>query len=360
MRLIETLDAEFSQNLSTEISELPLDEKFVTIDTEFIRENLEKPLLCSLQLATLSEVYIFDCASADITFLKPIFENENIKKVFHSARQDIEMLSAAGICVQNFYDTQLYEMVLSTTNDISYQAIVQKYLGKKLRKDYSMSDWSKRPLSKKQLNYAADDVIYLREVYKQQVKKLNESGRENWLDEELAQLANPEGEVQQLYDSISKNNIPVLNALWQWRDEKAQELGIKPTDIAGNNLLKSICKKGMAFIRMIKKSRSTKKNLRDFLEFAESIADKIEVENLPVKNNVVVDVLKTVLDVCSQKENVVSHIISSASELEKMADGERKLKCLSGWRKKIFGDVALQILNGEISIRLNKNSVEFK
>ncbi|MCR5225443.1 MAG: hypothetical protein K6C34_05135 [Alphaproteobacteria bacterium] len=359
MHLIETLDTEFSQNLLAEILHLSVDERFITVDTEFIRENLETPLLCSLQLATQNEIYIFDCASADITFLNPIFENEDIKKVFHSVRQDIEILSAAGINIRNFYDTQLYEMILSTTSDISYQAIVQKYIGKRLKKNYSMSDWSKRPLSKRQLKYAAEDVLYLREVYKQQSQKLKELQRDNWLDDELKQLADDSSEML-LFGSVGKNNTSILKELLKWRAEKAAQLSVHPRDIAGDNVLKAICKRGKTFIRMMRHSRHAKKQMLDFLEFAESIADKIEIEDFSARNNIVVDVLKTVLDVCSQKENVVSHIIATTSELEKIANGEYDVKCLFGWRRKIFGDIALRILKGEIAIRVNNNCVEFK
>lgn len=355
MQFLDALPADFCKDLLAGMLSLSPDERFIAVDTEFIREHLETPLLCLLQLATANEVYIIDCSTVNIQDLNPIFAHNEIKKVFHSARQDIEILQLHGIDIKNIYDTQLYEMILGTKSDISYRAIVLKYLGEKIKKDYSMSDWAKRPLSKKQLRYSANDVFYLRRVYKYQLRRLQELKRLNWLDDEINSLIN-DVEANQSLDEESQ----IIRVLSEWRRQKSDQLNKPLNDVISDQLIKSICKKGNSFIRMIKKSRHNKGQLFDeFLKFAEQNIDITPVNVPQEKNSAALDVLKTVLDICAQKENVVAHMIATSDELSELVRGNRELKCLSGWRGEIFGNLALQILNGDLALRIKEGKVEF-
>ncbi|MDR2268359.1 MAG: ribonuclease D, partial [Holosporaceae bacterium] len=174
----------FGKRLREELAASTEEDRFIAVDTEFIREKMETPLLCLVQLATNAASYIVDALSLDVSFLKKIFEDATLLKVFHSPRQDFEMLCACGIETKNFYDTQLHEKLLGTDEKIGYRHLVKKYLDRDLDKDYCQSDWRTRPLSEKQLLYSAEDVVYLREVFKKQWQSLKKMNRHDWLLQE--------------------------------------------------------------------------------------------------------------------------------------------------------------------------------
>ncbi|MDR0632218.1 MAG: hypothetical protein LBF54_03210 [Holosporaceae bacterium] len=342
--------------IGDELDNAPADERFISVDTEFIRENLKKPLLCLIQIATPSDVFIIDPIAVDVSPLDRVFGDSEIKKVFHSASQDLEMLSLCGIVTKNFYDTQLYEAILSTDSSISYQSIVSRYLDKKLEKVYSRSDWERRPLSKKQLKYSADDVSYLREVYKGQFRKLCELNRENWLDEELRRIMiKPNNDFS---STLGEHGLEIYNRLNEWRSEKAVEKDIPPESIAEDGIIKAICKKGVEFIQHIKNSRNVKnENHREFLRFAEKVAEGLEIKEKDNSRRVAINLLKTLLGICSQKHDVASSIIATSRDLEKLLEKDQNTKCLSGWRNEVFGKSAIKLLNGEISLRIDGTEV---
>ncbi|MDR0678359.1 MAG: hypothetical protein LBF44_02370 [Holosporaceae bacterium] len=331
------------------------DHSSIAVDTEFVRENLEKPLLCLIQIATQNDVFIVDPMAVDISPLGRIFEHSRIKKIFHSAFQDIEILSLHKINTINFYDTQLYEAILSTNDSISYQSIVFRYLNKKIEKKYSLSNWKKRPLSRKQLSYSANDVLYLREVYKQQLNKLTALNREHWLDEELERI---KGKYDNFAQTLSENNLIIYNQLKRWQTEKAAEESIAPELIVKNDVIKSICKRGVDFVHRMKNSRNVKnKHYREFLLFAEKTAEQLEISEKSGEQNVVISLLKTLLGICSLKHSVAASIIATINDLERLIAGDMNVKCLSGWRNEIFGKKATMLLNGEISLRIDKSKV---
>jgi ribonuclease D len=332
-------------------------EQIVAVDTEFIRENLDKPLLCLIQIATSQDIFIIDPAAVDISPLNRIFSAENVKKIFHAARQDIEILSLHGITTKNFYDTQLYEAILSADDNISYQSLILRYLGKNLQKSHSMSDWTRRPLSKNQLKYSADDVLYLREIYQKQFQKLVELNREHWLDDEILQTTQKK-EEDDFAATLNENNREIYNQLRQWRNQKAAEQNVSPEFIISDKMLKTICHRGIDFIRNIKNSRRLKdENYMQFLSFAEKISDGLEIREKSKRKNPAVDLLKALLHLRSQERLVAPSIIATVRDFEKLLAGENDLKCLSGWRNEIFGRDAMALLNGKISLRIDKSQV---
>ncbi|MDR2724229.1 MAG: HRDC domain-containing protein [Holosporaceae bacterium] len=334
-----------------------MNEQFIAVDTEFIRENLEKPLLCLVQIATANNVFIIDPIAVDISPLNKIFENAAIRKVFHSAVQDLEILALYGINIKNFYDTQLYEAILSTNASISYQSIVFRYLNKELEKTLSRSNWGKRPLDEEQLIYSANDVLYLGEVYEKQLEKLMKLGRESWLDEELKQMLSF-GKEESFLASLNKNNQEVYIQLSEWRTQKAKEKNVPPSSIIRNDVIKAICQKGINFIRNIKNSRNIRNaDYKEFLLFAEKIAEKLEIKERQIEQSIIVNLLRTLLEVCSRKHNVAPSIVATSKDLEKLAILDEGVKCLSNWRNEIFGKNALRLLNGEISLRIKECEV---
>ena len=338
---------ETAQQLAADLSS---EQKFITVDTEFIREVDKVPLLCLVQIATKSNSYVVDPMAVDLGFLKPFFSDPNLKKVFHDAKQDIEILQNYGFEVNNFYDTQLYEMILSARENISYQSIVFHYIGKKLKKDCGMSDWTQRPLSKKQLKYATADVTYLRKVYKNQVAKLNLLGRENWLDDEILPIKSS------LEDSLNEASYPLLYKLLSWREKKSKEKKVPPENIASDRLIKSICKKGIDYIRNLKNSRTLVDD-PEFLDYAEKVAEDFSPEKTQTERNPVIDLLKTLLDIKSHEHNVAPIMIASVKDLIKFASGDQTVKFLHGWRREIFGNIALDLINEKIKLGIKESKV---
>ncbi len=334
------------------VADLSGKQEFITVDTEFIREVNQVPLLCLVQIATKSNSYVVDPTVINLDFLKPFFADPNLKKVFHDAKQDIEILQDYCFEINNFYDTQLYEMILSTKENVSYQSIVLNYTGKKLKKDCGMSDWTQRPLSKKQLKYAAEDVTYLRKVYKNQITKLKQLNRESWLDEEISQLS----KKSSLEDSLNEACYPLLYKLLSWREEKSKEKKVSPEMIASDRLIKSICKKGVEYIRNLKNSRNLVDD-REFLDYAEEVAEDFSPEKTQTERNPVIDLLKTLLDIKSHEYEVAPIMIASVKDLVKFVSGDQNVKFLHGWRRGIFGNVALDLINEKIKLGIKENKV---
>lgn len=335
-----------------------LNDDFITVDTEFIRESKQIPLLYLLQIATSSGIYIVDPISVDIGFLKPFFADTKLKKVFHSAKQDIEILKNYGFEINNIHDTQLYEMVLSPKENISYQSIVFNYLGKKLKKKYGLSDWSRRPLTKKQLNYSSEDVTYLRKVYEKQKELLKKLNRENWLDEEIALLV--KGNTRDFLEkSVPRETLDVLYQLIEWREQKSKEKKIIPELFISERLIKAICKKGLRFVYSLKNSRDMEDaDMQEFLNYAESV-----IENNPIERNAMekiseVSLLKALLDFKSEKNNVAPSIIATAEDLHRFISGDDSVKFLKSWRKEIFGNSAKLLLEGKIKLGMQNSKVE--
>lgn len=326
------------------------EEKFITVDTEFIRENLQTPLLCLVQIASKQYNFIIDPFAVEISFLTEIFSSNDIVKVFHSAEQDIEMFRNNKVNIVNIHDTQMYEMLLDIKECISYQAIVNKYLGKRLNKDHSLSDWKKRPLSQSQLKYSIEDVFYLRSIYERQIDKLREKGCIGWLDSEMKALSEKNKNV----DNI---NEYIYTKLLNWVKDFSHHKNISSEFIVSEKLIKSISKKGNEFVQKIKNSRYAKdENTLQFLNFAEELTEHEWFSSEKQKRDSVFYGLKSILAHVSLKNSIAASIIATSSDLTKIILGNRNVKCLFGWRKEIFGGFALAFLSGNLDISI-KDSV---
>ncbi|MDR2067693.1 MAG: HRDC domain-containing protein [Holosporaceae bacterium] len=366
MRLIDSEEQSVAlmETLKRDLRDSQEKERFVTVDTEFMRENLAKPLLCLVQLATPSETYVLDAISVDVSVLNPIFRNEKIRKVFYSAGQDLEILFAHGLEIKNFYDVQLYEMILDADERSSYQSIVFKYLGKKLKKEYSLSNWEKRPLNAEQFLYSVEDVTYLREIYKKQMEELSRLGRLHWLDEELEQLTKRKSKDDNIVNFRSEKSLNVFRQLIAWREQKAKEQNLLPEQIARNDAVKSICRRGMAQVQSMKNARYIKNaRFMEFLNFAETIPELLEIDEKRIARNPTLSLLKALLEMCSCREKIAPSVIAAADELEKLCRRNAEsgdLRCLGGWRYDVFGKHALALLDGEIALCVKDSMVEMR
>lgn len=353
MQIIDTQDL-LKQFISS-FHEIDNANDLLAVDTEFIREKSEVPILCLIQMATKNNVFIVDPIAIDISPLNKIFNNNKIRKIFHSARQDLEVLSNYGVTVTNFYDTQLYEMLLNTKYYCSYRWIVYKYIGKQIKKNLTMSDWRRRPLSKKQLQYSVEDVIHLIEIYETQSEQLSILNRLGWLDEEHFNLL-PQArstEEKNLPAHYNDEQIKIYHQLMDWRNT-VEERKL----IASDYIIKKICMQGKDFTEKLKNSRNIKdNNFKEFLFFAEKIICHLDRNDDIVSSNVVFSLLKVLLQAIAARECVCESMIATSKELEKLSMGIQELPCLCGWRNEIFGIYAMALLRGEISIKINKAKV---
>jgi ribonuclease D len=363
MRLIDSLEQSngLVEALRYELSNGALEDRFLAVDTEFIRENLEQPLLCLVQLATASEAYVLDAISLDVSFLHSIFGDETVKKVFHSPDQDLDILLTYGLETRNFQDTQLMEMLLDVREKVSYQSLVFKYLGKRLKKGYSLSNWKKRPLDAEQLVYSAEDVTHLREVYKKQVQELSILGRLQWLDGEWEMLTKNKCEDEAAINFRNEKNLSVFNRLMKWRDQKAMDENLLPERIAKDETVRNICRRGITLVQNMKNARHIKNAyFKEFLSFAETIPELLEIEERSIERNTVLHLLRALLEICSEREKVAPTMMATVRELEKLSTGAADVKCLESWRYEIFGKHALALLQGNLALGMKNSRVEIR
>lgn len=321
-------------------------ENFIAVDTEFIREGYEEPFLCLLQIASVDDIFLFDPFKIDIKCLAGIFSDSKILKIFHSASQDLEALRYVGVEVNNYYDTQLYEMLLDIKENVNYAYLVQKYVNVKIKKDCTLSNWRARPLSRKQKKYASNDVFYLIEIYQKQSQKLKELKREHWLDDYLLKR-------EDVFDS------EVFEKLKSWCEQKAFSLGIEPDEIASLDTIKAICKKGVSLVNSLKASRHEKtREFFQFLKFAESVTMPVR---LPAEKNydrVSLKFLQTVLLYCSHFYNIASFLIASQKDLIDFLLFKEESEIMRGWRREVFGTYALKLIEGNLSLKIEGEKVK--
>ena len=348
----------FLETIADEIKEASGEDRFLAVDTEFIREEPEIPLLCLIQVASPKHSFVIDVLSTDISFLNEVFCDRSIPKIFHSARQDVEILALCDIELKNIHDTQIYEMLLSTQEHVSYQSIIKKYLGKQLEKTHVLSDWSKRPLTDLQLAYAIEDVSYLRDVYKKQQQALVVANRTGWLQDEMEILSEEAALKNTDNSELEKINSDIYKRLDAWVKNRAAEKNIDPERIVKNGIIKSISKRGKKAVHKLKNSRYVKnENTKDFFSFADEIVTEMESHKKQENRNSLFYALKTILDAVSVDQNIAPLLIATSRDLEKISRNATPEKCFSGWRMEIFGKYAKAFMNGELSISAQNSKV---
>lgn len=336
----------------------------IAVDTEFLRTKNNEPILCLIQIAFGNFRYIIDAlAIEDLSAISQILSNENIKKVFHACKQDIEVLASYDVFVENIFDTQVAEMFLSSEKIANYETLVKKYMNKKLHKLYTTSNWQKRPLSDGQLNYAINDVIYLCDIYEKQVTQLNSLCRDSWLDEEFRNMLN-ECIANNNYDNFDTTNftedgIQILNDMLNWRKSEALKLNVSPTNLIRNDILISIIKNGKLRLSQMRKSRLYEgkiyKEFIKFVEHSEFMKKKLYIHNSKTTPNSVVKFLKVAIDVIAKEKNMNSDLIATKEILEDFIGSKESSIVLKTWRKNVCGDVLLNLCNGKSSIKLEND-----
>jgi len=360
-------------------------EAFITVDTEFMREKTYFPQLCLVQIAGSNEAAAIDplASDLDLTPLYTLLANEHVLKVFHACRQDIEIFyHHAGKVPSPIYDTQIAAMVCGYGESAGYESLVNKILHRSVDKSSRFTDWSKRPLTEKQLTYAMDDVLHLREIYAALQKRLTETGRAHWINEEMQPLLDPKTYDMDPNDAWRKirlrQNSPRYLAMAQaaarWRELTARERNVPRGRVMKDETLAEVAHTkpedfvGLQAIRGFYPTMSAThyESLFAMLKEAETLPSS-EWPRIPAKpampegSEAIVDLLRLLLKACAAKHHVVPRLIADKDDLELLAIGTREnIHALTGWRYEIFGEHALRLLSGNVAIKADgKNGITF-
>jgi ribonuclease D len=356
---------------------------FVAVDTEFMRETTFWPKLCLIQIATPDEHANIDplADGLDLEPLLRLLANTAVTKVFHAARQDVEIFHNLGVIPQPLFDTQIAAMAAGFGDQVSYDSLVRQMLRKDLDKASRFTDWARRPLSDAQLNYAAADVIYLAKLYPKLRDRLEKEGRLAWVSEEMAALANP-----QLYNTapedawkrlkprrFSAKYLAAFRTTAAWRERTAQERDQPRGRILKDEAIDEIATQLPLDPDAFNRLRSVPKGfggskfgleliaaLKEALNDPEAHAPEVEREprREPAPPSVV-ELLKVLLKAKSEDAQVAPKLIATVADLERIAiDDQAEVDALHGWRRKVFGDDALKLKRGEIALVLNGAKVE--
>jgi len=355
---------------------------FVTVDTEFLRETTYYPLLCVAQMASADEAVVIDALAADID-LAPFFElmaDDKVMKVFHAARQDIEIVwHRAKLIPQPIFDTQVAAMVLGYGDSISYDQLVQRITGDVLDKSYRFTDWTRRPLSEAQLSYAVSDVTHLRQVYTALVDDLGRRGRVDWVLEEMQVLTSadtyrmdPENAWRRLKTRVRKpKELGVLIEVAAWREREAQARDVPRSRVLKDEVVGDIAVQAPNTLEKLKHLRSLPKGF-ERSRTAEGIVAAVtrglerDAKTLPhlarlpppVNGTAVVELLKVLLRMISERHHVAAKIIATVDDLERIAaDDDAAVPALTGWRRELFGERALALKHGKLSLAIERGRV---
>jgi ribonuclease D len=354
-------------------------DSFVTVDTEFMREQTFWPELCLIQIAGAEREAIIDPLAEGLS-LKPFFDlmaNKKVVKVFHAARQDLEIIwLKAKLIPEPIFDTQVAAMVCGFGDQVSYEALARRIAKVQIDKSSRFTDWSRRPLSQKQLAYALSDVIHLRPIYEKLRGLLDKSGREPWLEEELAVLTSPstyETHPEEAWKRVkfrprNRKQLAILMTLAAWREREAQERNVPRSRILKDDAIAEAATQAPQDIPALKSLRALPRGYATsrvgeavIKQVAAGLAmdaeqlPKLKADDTPLTEtaSVISDVLKLSLKVICEKEGIAPRIVANSGDLDAIAmDDGADIPLLKGWRRKLFGETALRIKAGEMAIVL--------
>jgi len=350
---------------------------FVAVDTEFMRENTYWPDLCLLQIATPDEAAAIDPKAEGLDLsplLELLVENHDVLKVFHAGGQDLEIIHNLTRKVPNpLFDTQIAAMALGYGEQIGYSNLVESMIGHNLDKGARFTDWSRRPLDKRQIDYAIADVTHLAEIFPKMVKKLVKTGRGDWLDEEMDRLADPSSFAFETKDAWKRLKLPSRNpavlgrlkALAGWRETEARSKNLPRGRIVKDDTLNELASHPPKTQEELGKVRGLSSGWRSNdigarLMAALATAEPMTPEELPEREPrrpgltkdaaLVSDLLKLLLKIRAKEAGVAAKLIARSDDLESLAAGVRSdLKILNGWRFEEFGRDALDLVEGRLA-----------
>ena len=355
---------------------------FVTIDTEFLRESTYYPLLCVAQMASTDEAVVVDALAPgiDLSPFYALMANEKVMKVFHAARQDIEIVwHAAQLIPRPIFDSQVAAMVLGYGDSISYDQLVQRITGDALDKSHRFTDWTRRPLSEAQLRYAISDVTHLRDVYLKLVDDLRQRGRAEWVEDEMRVLTSPntyrlepENAWQRLKTRVRKpRELAVLIEIAAWREREAQARDVPRSRVLKDEVIADIAVHAPISAERLTHLRSLPKGF-ERSRWGEAIVTAVarglarDPKTLPrpmrthsaANGAAVVELLKVLLRMVSERHHVAAKVIATVDDLERIAaDDDANVPALRGWRRELFGEKALALKHGKLVLTMEKGRV---
>ena len=356
-------------------------EKVLAVDTEFIRDSTYYPSLCLIQIAGINFAAAIDpLAKLDMSPIWELLLNKNILKVFHAGRQDIEIFfGLMGEIPTPIYDTQIAAMFCGLGDQVSYESLVNKFLGLSVNKEHQFTNWLQRPLSKNQINYAISDVTHLINIFPLIRKAIKDNNREEWVTKELEHLSKKElykVKADEVWKKIKlKNSNPqmlnLLKYLAYWRENECKKRNIPRNRLIRDDVLINISFSKPKTMSELKKIRAIPKNLSndDFSQILEVIdkAEKVKREEWPLISTSTspqiskssLELLKILLKYCSEENGLAEKVIANTDDLKSILEGQKKnMKVFTGWRNKIFGETALSLLNGKLAFKIEKGKIK--
>ncbi len=360
---------------------------YVTLDTEFLRERTYYSKLCLVQMAVPGD------AEDDAVLLDPLvdglsldplydlFRDESVVKVFHAARQDLEIFFIEGnVIPKPLFDTQVAAMVCGFGEQAGYETLVRKIANQPLDKSSRFTDWSRRPLSEAQQNYALGDVTHLRVIYEFLAEKLEKTNRQSWVEEELQILTNPETYITRPAEAWKRIKtrtnsgkfLAVVRELARFRETHAQSRNIPRSRVYKDEALMELASTKPATMQDIGRSRLLQREARrgdisDGILAAVQVGINCEPDDYPKVTNrreslqvnpALADLLRVLLKAKSDITGVAPKLIATAAELDLIAGGQRDVRALSGWRAEVFGNDAIQLCDGKVALAVRGNQVD--
>ncbi|MBR0551608.1 ribonuclease D [Stakelama marina] len=359
-------------NLCSRLAQSP----FVTVDTEFMRENSYYPELCLIQIADENEAAAIDPMAPDID-LAPLLDllvnNEDVLKVFHAGGQDLEIVyNMTGKTPHPLFDTQIAAMALGQGEQIGYSNLVDAYLNVQIDKGARFTDWSRRPLDKRQLDYAIADVTHLSKIFPKMLNKLRKTGRGNWLNEEMERLGDPSNyfnDPDAAWRRVRVNSrkadvLGRLKSLARWRELEAQGKNLPRGRIVKDETLADIASHPPKKQGDLPKVRGLSgawggNDIGGRLMAAIADAEPLPDAEMPSKGDrkpslgkegaLVADLLKLLLKIRAREISVAARLLARSDDLEALAAGQRdQLPVLEGWRYEQFGRDAVALVEGRL------------
>lgn len=356
---------------------------YMAIDTEFLREKTYYARLCLIQVAIEGEVAIIDpFAIQDITLLNDALTSPDVVKIFHASSQDIEILyHETGVVPRPVFDTQIAAALLGKSQQASYSSLVSSYCSVNLPKKDSFTDWSQRPLKDSQIRYAADDVVYLPQIYYDMVEVLNEKNRLHWLDEAFEEISSPEKyeiKPEERYRKLRRVNqlnaqqMAAAREFAAWRELKAQKINVPRKWIVSDEQIVEACRREARTIDELFMVRGMRESLRaeDARQAVACIKKGLlcPKEQLPQvhekpKNehnvDIVVDLMNAVVHLRARENHIAPQTLAPQAELMKLARGhDDECELLKGWRYKVIGKELKELLKGKFSLRIADGNLE--
>lgn len=356
---------------------------FVTVDTEFLRETTFWPVLCVVQLASDEEALAVDALAEglDLQPLLRLMADEGVVKVFHAARQDLEIFwKLAGVLPTPLFDTQVAAMVCGYGDQVSYSELAQSVCKVTIDKSSRFTDWARRPLDEAQIDYAIGDVTHLRDIYKALSRRLKSNGRQSWLEDEMKILTSPDTYEQhperawERYRSRARKprDLAVLMELAAWRESEAQARDVPRSRVLKDDALVGLALAAprspealanlRAFPRGMERSRAAGEILqaverglaRDPRTLPRIDRDRRNGANI----GATVELLKVLLRQVSDENGVAARLIASVDDLEAIAADDRAdVPALKGWRRRLFGERALELKRGRLALTVENGKV---